>query len=70
LTVTLTGGFIAGRASADQPQMSAALASLREAKEHLQAATTDKGGHRTRAIEFVDKAIAQVEEGMRFDRRH
>jgi hypothetical protein len=68
--VTIGGGFFAGRASAAQPQMQAALSHLRQARESLQKATADKGGHRERAIALVNDAIAQVEEGISFDRRH
>lgn len=57
-------------AVADQPHMQAALDALRLAKRELEQATTDKGGHRARAIGLVDQAIAQVEKGIEFDRRH
>ena len=49
---------------ADQPNMRAALAHLREAKAALQRAEHDKGGHRARAIEIVNHAIAEVEAGI------
>lgn len=55
---------------ADQPHMQAALDALRSAENRLQAATHDKGGHRQRALELVRRAIKQVEEGIKFDRRH
>jgi hypothetical protein len=70
LVLVLAFGFIAGQISAAQPKMQAALANLRQARANLQAATADKGGHRERAIELVNQAIDQVEEGMRYDRRH
>ena len=50
-----------------QPMMRAALASLRTAKDQLQKATHDKGGHRLRAIGLIDKAIMEVERGIAFD---
>lgn len=53
-----------------QPHMEAALASLRQAKESLQKATADKGGHRAKAIDLVDKAMEQVEKGIKFDNKH
>lgn len=68
--VVLSGGFLAGRASADQPHMQAALDALRTAERQLEAATSDKGGHRAKAISHTRKAIAEVEKGIRFDRRH
>ncbi len=55
---------------ADQPHMQAALQSLQEARAHLANATHDKGGHRVDAIQAVDRAIAQVQRGIDFDRRN
>ena len=49
---------------ADQPNMRAALAHLREAKAALQRADHNKGGHRGRAIEIINRAIAEVEAGI------
>ena len=49
---------------AGQPHMQAALEHLRAARASLEKAERNKGGHRERAIELVDKAIAQVQEGM------
>lgn len=70
LTTVLSGGFVAGRASADQPRMQAALDALRQAERELAAADNDKGGHRVKAISHTRKAMAEVEKGIRFDRRH
>lgn len=55
-------------ARADQPHMKTALHHLREARAQLEKAVHNKGEHRERAIDLVDKAIAQVEEGIRFAR--
>jgi hypothetical protein len=54
----------------DQPRMQAARADLQAARAQLRNATTDKGGHRARAIEQVDAALAEVAAGIRFDRHH
>ena len=54
----------------DQPFMRAARADLQTAKNELQKANPDKGGHRVRAIELVNNAIGEVNAGMEFDRRH
>jgi len=64
--------FIAAPAlmAEDQPHMQAALESLRQAKEHLQQAEHDKGGHREQAIKSVDAAIKHVEAGMKYDNKH
>jgi hypothetical protein len=70
LFLTLTIGFFAGQVFADQPRMHAALEHLRAAKTELEHADADKGGHRAKAIALVNDAIAEVERGMQFDRRH
>lgn len=54
----------------DQPHMQAALDALKLARRELDQAEADKGGHRVKAISLVDQAIAQVEKGISFDRRH
>ncbi len=55
-------------AFANQPHMQAALAHLREARASLQRAIPNKGGHRERAIDLVNRAIAEVEAGERYAR--
>lgn len=56
--------------SVDQPHMQAALDALRNAQRELHEAEADKGGHRVRAEKLVRDAIAEVEKGINFDRRH
>jgi hypothetical protein len=58
----LLGGTLTARA--DQPHMQRALDHLRNALGELQEATHDKGGHRANAVEFVKKAIDQVQMGI------
>ena len=65
----LTGvavGAIAGAciATAAQPNMQAALGALQAARADLVKATPNKGGHRERAIGFVDSAIAETKAGI------
>ncbi len=55
---------------ADQPNMQAALVSLQQARDSLQNATADKGGHRVRALKTINQAIAEVQAGIEFDRTH
>jgi hypothetical protein len=55
---------------ANQPNMEAALASLQQARESLQNATIDKGGHRVRALKMVNQAIAEVKAGIEYDKTH
>jgi hypothetical protein len=66
----IASGFVAGRASADQPRMQAALGHLKLARTELERADSDKGGHREAALKFTNDAIAEVERGINFDRRH
>lgn len=51
-----------------QPHMRAALDELRAARAQLEQAQADKGGHRVRAIGFIDEAIEQVRQGMAYAR--
>ena len=48
----------------DQPHMKAALDFLAVAKSELEAATDNAGGHRGVALDFVDKAINNVNLGI------
>jgi len=57
-------------AGAGQPHMQAALEHLRAARAELVQAAPRKGGHRGRAVELVERAIAQVERGIAFDAAH
>jgi hypothetical protein len=70
LTAALTSGFFAGRASARQDHMVKAHGYLRQAKEQLEAAVADKGGHREKAIADVNDAMAEVDAGMEYARTH
>ena len=71
LPASLLAIVLPGRAkAAQQPRMEAALEALRNAKRELDAATSDKGGHRVKALRLVNQAMDEVQKGMRFDRRH
>ena len=68
LAVTLAVGFALGTLSAEnQPHMKAALSQLGQAKDSLQKATADKGGHRAKAIALVNEAIEEVKKGIAAD---
>ncbi len=54
---------------ADQPRMTAARANLIQARNQLQAAVRNKGGHRANAVGLINSAIAEINTGIRFDRR-
>ena len=62
----------AGISGAAQNNMRDALAHLREARQALDRAEANKGGHKDKAIELIDKAIEQVQAGMEFavDKKH
>lgn len=66
--VALTGGaFVAGCAVAAQPHMYNARNALENARTELQRASSDKGGHRVTAIDFVNRAINQTNLGIQAD---
>ena len=71
LAVVMLLGIVAiAGAVPDQPNMQAARGNLIAARNKLQRATADKGGHRANAIGLVNSAINEVNAGIAFDRRH
>ncbi|MGZ5968272.1 MAG: hypothetical protein ACXWP4_11445, partial [Polyangiales bacterium] len=56
--------------SQKQPNMQAAITDLEAAKDRLEKATPDKGGHRVKAIKLVKDAILEVKEGIKYDNEH
>ncbi len=58
----LAGG-IATAAFAAQPHMDRAISLLQEARSELEAASKNKGGHRVKAIDYINAAIKEVREG-------
>ncbi len=53
-----------------QPNMDAAMQHLREAQQSLQEAGSDKGGHRTNAMQLINQAMAEVQAGIQYDNQH
>lgn len=53
---------------ADHPEIRDAIGSLRHAKEHLEHAAHDFGGHREEALHATDEAIHQLEICLKFDK--
>ncbi len=51
-------------AMANQPNMESALGALHTAKRELEASKHNKGGHRVKALEYVQAAIDQVKAGI------
>ena len=46
--------------------MQSALGSLQQARSYLVQVTPNKGGHRERAIGFVDSAIGETKAGISY----
>ena len=68
----LITGFVVGCASSPsgQPHMNAALTELQAARQELESAVADKGGHRVNAVRLVDDAIAETQAGIDYARTH
>ena len=63
-------GATANSADAYQGNMERALASLYQALGELRQATSNKGGHRVKAMELVSQAIAETQSGIEFADEH
>jgi len=50
------------------PQIRRAIRSLEEAKDYMQHAAHDFGGHREAALHECDEAIKQLREALKFDK--
>lgn len=69
MTIIITVSLTAISASAlDQPNMTAARNDLNKADNALRKATSDKGGHRKRALELISQAVTEINRGIDFDR--
>lgn len=55
-----------GGAPRRYPEMEAALAALRSARNHLHIAATAYGGHRANAERLADQAIAEVRQALSY----
>jgi hypothetical protein len=53
-----------------EPHMSAAYGHLQQAKDELEKAAPNKGGHREKAMQMVDQAMRQIEEGEQYYQQH
>lgn len=58
----------AATAAEPHPQIREALGALRRAKEHMEHAAHDFGGHRVEALKATDEAIQQLEICLKFDK--
>jgi hypothetical protein len=50
------------------PEIREAIGALRRAKEHLEHAAHDFGGHKAEALRATDEAIRQLEVCLKYDR--
>ena len=57
-------------AQRSQPNMEAAIEHLRAAQDSLEDAASDKGGHRLRALELIQQAIQEAQEGIEYANNH
>lgn len=62
--VSCVSVYSAASAAQDQPHMQYALSALEDAKSELASAKANKGGHRVKALEQVNQAIAEVKLGI------
>jgi len=58
-----------GERNERHPEIRKALRSLEQAKDYMQHAAHDFGGHRDEAIEACDKAIAQLKLALQYDKK-
>ena len=70
LATAIFVSFGTGYAVAFQGHMFASLDLLKRAYNQLAAAAPNKGGHRAAALELIQRAIHEVEEGIDFARDH
>ena len=56
------------RVAEPHPEIKSAIAALERAKNHLQKAAHDFGGHRVEALAAVDKALEQLREALKYDK--
>src|SRR5262245_61579474 len=65
LLTVLLASLVAAKPT-DQPKMQAAKADLLSARAQLMQAEHNKGGHRTKAINFINQALTNVNRGINF----
>ena len=71
LSALVIGAFCFGKSLStvevkivEYPELNAAKKNLMEAKSHLDKAAKDFGGHRSKAAEYTDKAIKEIDEAV------
>jgi hypothetical protein len=71
LGVVLSAGItlFAQNERAMHPRIAAAITALRDAREYMQAAPHDFGGHKAEAIRATDEAIKQLNFALKYRAR-
>jgi hypothetical protein len=71
LSALVIGAFCFGKSLStvevkivEYPELNAAKRSLMDGKAHLDKAAKDFGGHRSKAADYTDKAIKEVDEAV------
>ena len=70
IVMTLSVQWLSAEPREPQPEMKSALEHLRAAQQDLNAGSHDKGGHRVKAIEYVNDAINEVDRAIQYDNTH
>ncbi len=71
-TLLIVGAFVLAAVpvfAGDDDEMRAAQNDLRSAHTHLKAAQHDYDGHRRQAADLVERALSQVEDGLKVANR-
>ncbi len=66
---TPQGGGIGKARREHHPEMMRAIKALERAQKDLMAAAHDYQGHRTKALDLTRQAIAEIEAGIKSDRK-
>jgi hypothetical protein len=75
-TIMFVAGLILGAAlvlpalAINQPQMTTGRNLLVQARTHILGAVADKGGHRDAAVNLINQAISQVNQGIVYCNQH
>ncbi len=62
------GGAKGGEKHERHPEIMRAIKNLEQAKGNLMHADRDFGGHRTKAVEATERALAECREALKFDK--
>jgi hypothetical protein len=67
--ITLVAGLSAAEAAEPHPKIRAAIRALEQAKDEMQHASHDFGGHRADALKECDEAIRQLRLALQYDKK-